>query len=567
MNRLYYGDCMTIMAEWPSACVDLIYLDPPFNSNRQYNAIYKDETGRPLPDQIEAFCDMWELDQERERAIRTMPVLMRESGLDDSVAELWRLWMQALRGTQPRLLAYLSYMAQRLLIMKRILKPTGSVYYHCDPTASHYIKALMDAVFGHDNFRNEIIWRRTFAHGRAKRWGPIHDTLLFYSKGERYIWNRTFQEYSDTYIESFFRHNDEYGRYRLTTLTGPGVRQGSSRQPWRGIDPTTTGRHWELPPDRTLPSHFEHPSGYANMTIQERLDVLNDAGLIYWPPKGVVPQHKQYLSVSPGVPLQDVIGDIAPIASQAKEAMRYTTQKPVALLERIILASSNPGDVVLDPFCGCATTLEAAHKLDRQWIGVDIAIHAVKRVARIRLEERLGLIEDQDFAIDGIPSTLEGATDLWIKDKYHFQKWAVEQVDGFVTTKRSADGGVDGRVYFAVPHAPDLQSMVIEVKGGASVPVTALRALKGVLDYDTALMAGLITMNPIKETQARNFNRFMADAGTLEILGIEYPRMQMLSVGDILDGKRFQTPSVAGRHELNPRLPGIPAAGVEAPNY
>ncbi len=141
MNRLYYGDCLTIMQDWPLHSVDLIYLDPPFNSNHQYNSIYKDETGRPLPDQIEAFCDMWELDDERERAIRTMPVLMRESGLDDSVAELWKLWMQALRGTQPRLLAYLSYMAQRLLIMKRILKPNGSIYYHCDPTASHYIKA------------------------------------------------------------------------------------------------------------------------------------------------------------------------------------------------------------------------------------------------------------------------------------------------------------------------------------------------------------------------------------------------------------------------------------------
>ena len=156
MNRLYYGDCLTIMQDWPLQSVDLIYLDPPFNSNRQYNSIYKDETGRPLPDQIEAFCDMWELDAERERAIRTMPVLMRESGLDDSVAELWRLWMQALRGTQPRLLAYLSYMAQRLLIMKRILKPTGSIYYHCDPTASHYIKATDGRCFWAWQFRNEI---------------------------------------------------------------------------------------------------------------------------------------------------------------------------------------------------------------------------------------------------------------------------------------------------------------------------------------------------------------------------------------------------------------------------
>ena len=254
----------------------------------------------------------------------------------------------------------------------------------------------------------------------------------------------------------------------------------------------------------------------------------------------------------------DNVWRIPALQPASRERMGYATQKPLTLLERIIKASSDEGDVVLDPFCGCATTLEAAHKLDRQWVGIDIAIHAVKRVARVRLQERLGLVEGQDFTVEGVPSTLEGAQDLWQRDKYHFQKWAVEQIEGFVTTKRSADGGVDGRVYFALPDVKELQSMVIEVKGGANVPITALRALKGVLDYDTALMAGLIVMNPIKETQARNFARFMVDAGTLDILGIEYPRMQILTVGEILEGKRFQTPTVAGRHELEPRMPGLP---------
>ncbi len=558
MNRLYYGDCLTIMQDWPLHSVDLIYLDPPFNSNRQYNSIYKDETGRPLPDQIEAFCDMWELDSERERAIRTMPVLMRDSGLDDSVAELWKLWMQALRGTQPRLLAYLSYMAQRLLIMKRILKPTGSIYYHCDPTASHYIKALMDAVFGHDNFRNEVIWRRTAAHSRAKRWGPIHDTLLFYSRSEHYNWNRSFQRYDDSYVDQFFRFEDEHGRYRIGNLTGPGIRNGSSGLPWRGVDPTEKGRHWEVPPDRILPDHFQHPDGYADMTVQERLDVLDKVGLIYWPPKGKVPQPKQYLRASPGVPLQDMIWDIPPIGAQAAERMGYATQKPVALLERIISASSNPGDVVLDPFCGCATTIEAAHKLDRQWIGIDIAIHAIKRVTRLRLLDRLGLMEGQDFTIDGIPSTLEGAVDLWTKDKYHFQQWAVEQADGFVTTKRTADGGVDGRIYFAVPDTKELQSMTVEVKGGVNVTIESLRALKGVLDYDNALMAGLIIREPLGAVKARNFNRFMADAGTIELWGNEYPKMQILTIEELLEGKRFATPTVVGRHTQSPRMPGLP---------
>ena len=559
MNRLYYGDCFTIMQEWPSAYVDLIYLDPPFNSNRQYNAIYKDETGRPLPDQIDAFCDMWELDSERESAIRTMPVLMRESGIDDLTVEFWRLWMNALRGTQPRLLAYLSYMAQRLLIMYRILKPTGSVYLHCDPTASHYIKALMDAVFGHRNFRNEIVWQRTSAHGGAKRWGPIHDTLLFYTRGDDYTWNRTYQAHDPDYVKRFYRFEDKDGRFRVGDLTGAGTRQGDSGQPWQGVDPTDAGRHWAVP-DRGLPSHFQRPSDYELMTVQERLDALDAAGLIYWPPRGAMPAFKRYFETSAGNPIQDMIWDIRPVSGD--EDMGYDTQKPRVLLERIITASSNPGDMVLDPFCGCATTMEAAHKLGREWAGIDIAIHAIKRVARVRLTERLGLVEGQDFTVEGVPRTVEGAQDLWERDKYHFQKWAVEQVEGFVTTKRSADGGVDGRVYFAVPHAQDLQSMVIEVKGGVNVGINVLRELKGVSDYDSALMAGLIIMEPLGTVKARNFARFMADAGSLEILGIEYPKMQLLTVGEILEGKRFQTPTVAGRHELEPRLPGIPAVGV-----
>ena len=552
-NRLYYGDCLTIMAEWPSQCVDLIYLDPPFNSNRQYNAIYRDETGRPLPDQIEAFCDMWELDPERERAIRAMPVLMREAGVDDATVELWRLWMRALRNTQPRLLAYLSYMAERLLIMHRILKSTGSLYLHCDPTASHYIKTLLDAIFGHQNFQNEVIWRRTSAHNAARKWGPIHDTILMYSKSEHYKWNRVYTDYDPEYVKRAYRHSDEHGAFQPSGLTGPGTRQGESGQPWRGINPTDVGRHWAVP---QFPSFVDAPADYDALPLLERLDALDDAGLIYWPPRGKVPRFKQYLSEAAGIPAQDIIWDIPP--ALGNQDMGYATQKPLALLDRIIRASSSPGDLVLDPFCGCATTIEAAHQLGRQWIGIDIAIHAVKRVARIRLAERLGLIEGQDYEIEGVPRTVEGAEDLWRRDKYQFQKWAVEQSDGFVTTRRTADGGVDGRIYFAMPHAQELQSMVVEVKGGQNVNIGDARALRGVLEYDDALMAGLIVLRPLRQQQARNFERFMAEAGCLDILGIEYPRMQILNVGEILDGKRFMTPTVAGRHEREPRLPGIP---------
>ena len=497
-NQLFYGDCLTIFQEIRKHSVDLIYLDPPFNSNREYNAIYKDETGRPLPDQIEAFCDLWTLDEERERAIKTMPVLMREAGIEDEVAEFWKLWMNALRNTQPRLLAYLSYMVERLIQMRIILKPTGSIYLHCDPTASHYIKVMMDAIFGHGNFRNEIIWHYSGWNARLKqRFNSRHDTILFYSNGKRQdsiVFNsysipwKSEKEYLRTIKQKV--HTDELGRKYVLSDAGEGKR--------------------------------------INRYLNEAMEY--------------------------GRPVSDM-WTIDKINNSSKENLGYATQKPLALLRRIILASSNPDDVVMDPFCGCATTLEAAHTEGRRWIGIDIAIHAIKRVARVRLGDRCGLVEGRDYVVDGVPRNMEGAKDLWERDKYHFQKWTVEEVDGFVTTKRTADGGIDGRLYFAIPKEQALQSMAIEVKGGKNVSIRDLRALHGVLDNDEALMAGLIIMDPLGPTKDRNFHRDMAQAGDLEVGGVKYSRMQMMTVEEILEGKRFHTPGVVGRGLAQPSLP------------
>ena len=474
MNRLYYGDCLTIMQGLNLGSVDLIYLDPPFNSNRDYNAIYKTETGRPLPDQVEAFCDTWTLDEETERAIRQMPVLLRESGIDDEVAEFWRLWMNALRKTNPSLLAYLSYMVQRLLPMRGILKPTGSIYLHCDPTASHYIKVMMDGIFGHRNFRNEIVWCYTGPGSPGMRqFNRKHDTILWYSVGKTWIFNA------------------DAVRLPHASKTKANYKAGLGGSGFAGDD------------EPTLPEGGKVPE-------------------TWWT-------------------------GIAIAARSKSQYMHYATQKPLALLERIIKASSNPGDVVFDPFCGCATTLEAAHRLGRQWIGCDIAIHAIKRVAKIRLEEKLRLVEGTDFTIEGVPQNIEGARDLWHRDKYHFQKWAVEQVDGFVTTRRGSDGGIDGRIYFERTGFPELRSMVIEVKGGMNVGVAVVRNLRGVLEREEADMAGLIIMEPLRPRQAANFAREMARAGDLDVMGTLYPRMQMLTVEDIFAGKRFMTPSVAAR--------------------
>lgn len=545
MNRLYYGDCLTVMQAWPLAYVDLIYLDPPFNSQRQYNSIYKDETGRPLPDQIEAFCDMWELDAERERAIRLMPVLMRESGIDDATVEFWKLWMRALRDTQPRLLAYLSYMAERLLLMHRILKPTGSLYLHCDPTASHYIKALADAVFGHANFQNEIIWRRydrpKGSQHKARRYGRSSDTILFYSKTGDHTFNAGAirRALSDAEVAKRFPSTDDQGRF----MSGPLLRSSSM-----GDRPNLVYE---------FAGYIPGPFGWR--MERDKLQAIYDCGDFYFTSNGV-PRRKFRPGDDPGESIDNIWSDFGSLGSQDQERLGYATQKPLALMERIITASSNPGDVVLDPFCGCATTLEAAHRLGRRWIGIDIAIHAIKRVARIRLNERCGLVEGRDYIVEGVPRDLEGAQDLWRRDKYHFQKWAVEQVDGFVTTRQTADGGIDGRLYFAVPDAPDLQSMVLEVKGGANVTIRDVRALAAVLEADDALMAGLIIMEPRGDVQTRNFERFMANAGTLDVLGVSYPRLQILTVPEIIDGQRFHTPTVAGRHVAQPVLPGTPAA-------
>ena len=239
------------MEEMPPGSVDLIYLDPPFNSSRDYNAIYTDETGRPLPTQIEAFCDTWILDEDRERAIRQMPILMREAGIDDEVAEFWRLWVKALRKTNPRMLAYLSYMVQRLLPMRGLLRPTGSIYLHCDPTASHYIKIMMDAIFGHENFRNEITWQRTESHNTADRYGNIADILLYYAKSSQATWNPQYQDYGEAQL-SRFRHMDGDGRrYKLENLTAPrpnstsGSSTGAALCPARRADGVTMSSSWK----------------------------------------------------------------------------------------------------------------------------------------------------------------------------------------------------------------------------------------------------------------------------------------------------------------------------------
>jgi DNA modification methylase len=555
VNRLFYGDNLTIMQRMLLKSVDLIYLDPPFNSKQTYNLMYKTLTGKPVPEQAEAFCDTWEMDAEKEQLAKAMPVLLREHGVDDYYVEFWSLWMKALRHTQPHLLAYLIYMVQRLVYMKTILRPTGSIYLHCDPTASHYIKVMMDGIFGHKNFRNEIIWRRTGAHNSSSKWGPIHDVILFYTASDEYTWNNPKQPYMRGHVKEHFEA-DEQGyktAYYGNVLTGSGTRNGESGKPWKGIDPTAKNRHW------AVPRKLWEDSGISadGLSQHQKLDALYEAGFIKlvegqaWPiyerrirasdgpASGDIWSYQPYTEGSVHGSEDGIDADVSWIKPRSLERLGYPTQKPVGLLKRIILASSKPGDVVFDPFCGCGTTIYAAHETQRQWIGCDIAILAIKLIKEV-LGEKYRLDEGAHFEVDGIPVSVEQAEALFERDPFQFQHWAVERVGGFPMQKKVADRGVDGKIYF---EADGMRSMVLSVKGGGIHP-SDVRDLRGVLERETeSSLAGLICLREPTKAMKEEAGR----AGMLEFAGHTFPRIQLLTIREVLEDKReFATPTKMG---------------------
>ncbi len=519
-NVLYYGDNLNIMRDrMLSESVDLIYLDPPFKSDQNYNLVYKTMTGKPVPEQAQAFCDTWDMDAEKEQIARTMPVLMREKGVDEYYVEFWNLWMRALRYTQPHLLAYLIYMVQRLLYMKTVLKPHGSIYLHCDPTASHYIKVMMDGIFGHANFRNEIVWKRTSAHADTKRWGSVHDTILFYSKSDKFTWNPVYLAHDKSYVDKFYRFKDDEGIYRhheIIRTASMGPRPNLSYE-YKGYKPEWG---WRM--------------------VRPKVEALDKAGRIIWAKSGR-PYLKRYLHEQEGTPITDVVVDIPPVGGISRDRMGYPTQKPKTLLKRIIEASSNKGDVVFDPFCGCGTTIYAAQESGRKWVGCDIAILAIKLIRDHLTSDQYRLAEGHDFIVDGIPVGVEQAEVLFKKDPFQFQHWAVERVGGFPTSRKTGDSGIDGRLYFE--HGKELRSMVLSVKGGTVRP-TDIRDLRGVLDRERDVdLAGFISLREPSKAMLEE----AASAGVYEYQGHAYRRIQLLTVREILEGKRqFETPTKVG---------------------
>ncbi|MGI9069908.1 MAG: DNA methyltransferase [Bryobacteraceae bacterium] len=517
MNQLYYGDNLQILRDrdnFPNESVDLIYLDPPFNSNANYNVLFRSPTGERSHAQIEAFEDTWHWTDEAEQAFDEV----MQSGNTDA-AELLRALRAFLKEND--MMAYLTMMAVRLLELHRDLKQTGSLYLHCDTTASHYLKLILDSVFGPTVFLNEIIWKRTHSHGNVGRnFGSIYDNILFYAKGQRYTWNKQFTQFAEEYADARFSYKDPDGRrWQSVTLRNPGLRP-NLHYPYTASNGIT---------------YAPHPNGWS--CDLERMQKYDRENRLHFPKPGGQLRLKMYLDETPGIQLQNLWENIYPVNSQAQERLGYPTQKPLPLLERIVQASSNEGEVVLDPFCGCGTAVHAAQKLNRQWIGIDITNLAISLIEK-RLADAFPGIQ---FEVHGTPKDLDGAKALATKDKYQFQWWAVSLVKAvpYGGKKKGADTGIDGFIYFK-PDARTTEKAIVSVKGGDNVSVAMVRDLAHVVTREKAQMGIFITLaEPTKPMLTEAVKE-----GFYETVYGKFPRLQIVTVADLLSGKRPEIPLI-----------------------
>jgi site-specific DNA-methyltransferase (adenine-specific) len=509
-NKLFYGDNLDVLRnEIASESVDLVYLDPPFNSNAGYNVLWS-TAGHAADASIEAFDDTWTWGEASKSALMDIA-----SGTNRNLQVLMEAMHSAV-GENP-IMAYLAMMAVRLVELHRVLKPSGSLYLHCDPTASHYLKLVLDAVFGAQNFQAEIIWRRTNSRSTSGKWPRLHDVIFHYSRTPRAIFHRQQAPGELSKVPHTLITGADGLKYNTFELTGAGrTKEGESGQPWRGFDPDKMGRHW----------------GYSHA----QLDEWDAAGLIHFPSNKGFPRRRAEEPFDPLnrlVTVGDVWSDIDRLNQTAKERLNYPTQKPRALLERIVSASSNPGDVVLDPFCGCGTAVDAAEKLGRSWIGIDITHIAI------------GMIEDRmrsgyqgiQFETIGVPRDIDGALRLAADDKHQFQQWACWQVGGYPREKKGKDKGVDGWFNY-LSSSNRIETGVISVKGGENLNPGMVRDLGRVMERDghkfglfvTAAMPtkGVreeIESHPLVET---DFGRF--------------PGMQVVTIAQFFHGPKAKLP-------------------------
>lgn len=511
-NKLFYGDNLDILREHiGDRTVDLVYLDPPFNSNRSYNVLFKEKSGMESPAQIEAFGDTWVWSHETDNLFSSLISGPAPNRVKDALAA-----MRNLLGEND-VLAYLVMMTARLVELHRVLKPTGSLYLHCDPTASHYLKILLDAIFGPKNFRNEISWQRAGAKNDSLRYGRSHDVIFFYTVSDKFTWNQQYTPFDEGSILKNYTHVEEGTgrRYRRGDLTAAKA-GGDVDFEWHGVRPYK-GRHW----------------AYS----RAKLDEMYAAGRIEFRRTGM-PVYKRYLDEQPGVPLQDIWTDVR-LTSSDKERLGYPTQKPVALLERIISSSSNPGDLVLDPFCGCGTTVDAAQKLGRRWMGIDVTTLAIDLIdARLRHTYTESIMDS--YEILGVPKDLPGAQKLFQSSPFEFERWCVMLVDGQPNERQVGDRGVDGVIRIPVDSRGGSHRVLVSVKGGASASPANVRELLGTVESQKAAMGVFISMKMPTKAMIEAANH----AGTYTYVnGKKFPKVQIITVQELLDGKRPHLPT------------------------
>ena len=510
-NQLYFGDNLGILKDHISdESVDLIYLDPPFNSKATYNILFKEQNGTESPAQITAFEDTWHWGLESESAYHEI-VKQGPHKLSDL--------MQAFRSFlgQNDMMAYLTMIAIRLIELYRVLKKTGTIYLHCDPTASHYLKLLIDSVFEKENYINEIIWRRTNAKSLAfTRYAKNHDIIFRYAKSDKWIWNPQFLPHDPEYVKNFYKYMEpKTGRkYRLSDLTNPNKDRPNLTYEFLGVT-----RVWRWTKDRMKKTY--------------------DEGLIIQKKPGAVPYFKRYLDEQKGTPVDDIWTDILPIQAQSAERLGYPTQKPEKLLERIIEASSKPGDIVLDPFCGCGTTISVAERLNRKWIGIDIT-HLAISLMRHRLDDTFKS-ELSPYKVIGDPKVVAGAEALAKENRYQFEWWALGLVGARPAQdkKKGADSGIDGFINFFDDESGKAKKIIIQVKSG-KVGSPQIRDLKGVIEREQAVIGVFITLEEptkpmIKEAASSGFYvpKFFPNK--------KFPKLQILTIKEILEyGKKIE---------------------------
>ena len=534
-NTLYYGDNLNILREYiADDSVDLVYLDPPFNSNRTYNVLFKSEAGQESEAQIAAFEDTWHWTIHTEQLYSDLV-----TGERPEVGAM----IEAMRGFigENQMMAYLVMMAIRLVELHRVLKPTGSLYLHCDPTASHYLKIVLDTIFGVGNYRNEIIWRRSNpkSHGSVN-FPTCTDTIFRYSKSGSCIFHPVYEEHDPIYVEKAYRYEDEKGRYRLLPLLNPNDDRPNLTYEFLGVT-----RVWRW--------------------TRERMQKAYEDGIIVQTKPGAVPQYKKYLHQSKGRTITNCWIDLPQAAGN--EALGYPTQKPVELLKRIVEASSNEGDVVLDPFCGCGTTIAAAQELNRQWIGIDIT-HLSIALQKYRLKDTFSLSAGTDYQVIGEPVSVASAIQLAQDDPYQFQFWALSLIEarplgatsGSRKGKKGADRGIDGIINFIDEAKGKSKRVIVQVKGGR-VGAAQIRDLVGTVGREDAAIGVFISMN--KPTSA--MKKEAASAGFYHSPGWnrDYPKIQMYTIEELLNGASVDMPPITITFSQAPKVDG--KTGAEQP--